>query len=507
MLSARGLLLLQSRPIVAISLGVCTLLAWAVSGCGDSGPRLRPLEAVERASAAVTGGGPTGEGDFPAVVAMGGCTATLVHPLLVVYAAHCGTATADVRFGAHANLPERTVATERCRSFPNAHLGDGTDLAYCVLAEPVLDIEPERILAGCELDELEVGEPATVVGFGVDREFGIFGEKRAAQLPISDIGDELFLAPGSADTCLGDSGGPVFVERRESSGGRQRRLVGVTSAGTDDICGRGIGHYVNLTRKLDWLEEDSQLDVTPCFNHGQWLPTPECIATQAALPAVTRSVVATDAGVSARDAGTRDASADLYTDVGTTGDAGVAAASGYLATCGSAFDPKPDDEAPTLKWTSPKQSQTKQAASKELGYAEFSLEVAAQDAGWGVKQVVLELLGDEEEVLFQRVDEVPPYEIDVFHVPPGEFTLRAEATDYAGNRRRSDLTLRISPPGAPEGAGAPTKGCSFSSRGSTGGWLAFALALCVAGSLRLGRRPNRAKSDGVLASRRRCREP
>lgn len=496
MLSARGLFLLQSRPIVAIGLGGCTLLACAVSGCGDSGPRLRPREAVERVSAAVTGGAPTGEGDFPAVVAMGGCTATLVHPLLVVYAAHCGTATADVHFGAHANLPERTVATERCRSFPKAHLGDGTDLAYCVLAEPVLDIEPERILAGCELDEFEVSDSATVVGFGVDREGGVFGEKRAAQLPIAHIGDELVLAPGSADTCLGDSGGPVFVERREPSGGRQRRLVGVTSAGTEDICGRGIGHYVNLTRKIDWLEEDSQLDVTPCFDHGLWLPTPECIATRATLPAVTRSVVATDAGVALRDASAREAGAEVYADGGATGDAGIAAASGYLASCGSAFEPKQDDEAPTLKWKSPKASQTTQAASEELGYAEFSLEVAAQDAGWGVEQVGLTLLDDDEQPLFQRIDEVPPYEIDVFHVPPGEFTLRAEATDYAGNRSRADLTLRITPPGAPDVPAAPTHGCSFSSHGSAGGWLAFALALCVAGSLRLGRRPNQAKSDG-----------
>jgi Trypsin len=386
MLSARGLLLLQSRLTIAVSFGGCTLLACAVIGCGDSGARSRPLEAVGRGSSAVTGGASAGEGDFPAVVAMGGCTATLVHPLLVVYAAHCGTATAAVRFGAHANLPERTVATERCRSFPSAHLGDGTDLAYCVLAEPVLDIEPERILAGCELDEFNVAELATVVGFGVDKEGGVFGEKRAAQLPISQIGEELVLAPGSADTCLGDSGGPVFVERREPSGGRQRRLVGVTSAGTEDTCGRGIGHYVNITRKIDWLEENSQLDLTPCFDRGQWLPTPDCIATRAALPVVPRSVVATDAGVAPPDAGAREAGDDVYADAGAT--------RGYLASCGAAFEAKQDDEAPTLQWKSPKESQTKQAASEELGYAEFSLEVAAQDDGWGVKQVLLALLDD-----------------------------------------------------------------------------------------------------------------
>jgi hypothetical protein len=367
-----------------------------------------------------------------------------------------------------------------------------------------------------------VGDPAIVVGFGIDEQGGVFGEKRAAELPVSSLGDEMFLARGSADTCRGDSGGPVFAERREPDGGRQRRLVGVTSVGTDPVCGRGIGHYINLTRKVDWLEEDSQLDVTPCFDHGAWSPTAECLATRATQPAVPRSITDSDAGMAADPqvqdaAAARDGSSSARRDSGATHveadsgveenpvevrpaidqsiaidqhDAGAASASGYLASCGPAFAPKQDDEAPKLKWTSPSKSQLELSAPSELGYAELDLEVAATDDGWGVKQVRLTLLDDHGQVLFERIDEVAPYGIPVFHVPLGVFTLRAEATDYAGNRSQADVALRIIGEDA-QIMGDVTEpaatGCSYTSRARGSGWVLGTFALCVASSLRRGR--------------------
>jgi hypothetical protein len=314
-----------------------------------------------------------------------------VHPALVVYAEHCGTAIAEVRFGPNSDAPTRVVDTDRCRGFPGAKLGDGTDLAYCVLAEPVLDIEPERILAGCELSELSAGTPAIMVGYGIDGDAGKYGQQRVASSRIDDIGDELFLEHGSADTCRGDSGGPVFVEYSEPDGSSKRRLVGVTSAGTESECGRGIAHYVNLTRKLGWLETSSQLDLSPCFDKGEWSPSPAC----------------------------------------------------QLATCGDALNLNEDEQPPSIEWISPAAGEFRHPLPPGAAFIELELLVDATDADAGVEHVTISLSSHDGELLFQRRDEIAPYGLPILRVPPGRFTLEAEARDFAGNASSTAFALQV----------------------------------------------------------------
>jgi hypothetical protein len=99
-----------------------------------------------------------------------GCSATLVHPEVVIYAAHCGEGIGSVSFGEALERPERVVATRRCVAHPDAALGNGFDVALCVLAEPVGDVPAIPIAAGCELDAVRMGGAATLVGFGPDQE-------------------------------------------------------------------------------------------------------------------------------------------------------------------------------------------------------------------------------------------------------------------------------------------------------------------------------------------------
>jgi hypothetical protein len=411
--------------------------------CGD--PSVESAGSVASSADPVIRGHAVEEGDFRAVVSLGGCTGTLVHPAVVVYADHCGTAMASVRFGSSAETPERVVAVDHCRSLPGAKLGDGTDLAFCVLAERVLEIEPERIMAGCELEDLAVGTPVTFVGFGVDRERGSYGEKRYGTSRIASVGDELILEPGGADTCRGDSGGPVFVSRVEPDGTVQRRLVGVTSAGTDSECGEGVGHYVNVTAKLDWLESASNFDLSPCFSAGTWSPTPACAPTTSSDAAGARTAQQRDRGAPSPE---------------------------WLASCGDAFDPAPDEEPPVIEWTSPSPRGAHFELPAGSAFAELELAVQATDVGWGVQQVTFTLLDERGHVLFERVDEAAPYGVPIFRLPPGRFTLAAEAVDFAGHATSARATVLTSTPMRAAG------GCGVSRHGAEPlGWLASLLAL------------------------------
>lgn len=413
-----------------------TLLSLFASGCSDGAdPLALPNTDSASVSASITGGTLAAEGEFPAVVALGGCSGTLVHPSLVVYAEHCGTAIAEVRFGPSSDAPTRVVNTDRCRSIPGAKLGDGSDLAYCVLAEPVLDIEPERILAGCELADFDVGKPAIMVGYGVDHDGGTYGQQRVATSRIDSIGDELFLEQGSADTCRGDSGGPVFVEHREPDGSTKRRVVGVTSAGTESECGRGIAHYVNLTRKLDWLESSSQLDVTPCFNQGEWSPTPAC----------------------------------------------------RLETCGDALEPPADDQPPSIEWISPVERGGPHPLSSDATFIEFELAIDAFDADGGVEAVTISLSSHDGELLFRRRDEIPPYGLPLLRVPPGRFTLDAEARDFSGNTESAALPLQIGDEPAMVEFTLAGGACAWSAGRSTGASGVALLLVFVIGLRRVRR--------------------
>jgi hypothetical protein len=414
---------------------IILLLAFTMSACAAAPSDSASLDVGAKASP-IIGGRLTHEGEWPAVVSLGGCTGTLVHARLVVFAAHCGTSIPSVRFGPSADTPDRVVATSRCAEFPNARLGDGTDLAYCMLAEPVLDVEPERILAGCEADAELVGEPAWVVGYGLDIQSGVYGQQRVGVSRVESVGDEVFLEPGAVDTCKGDSGGPLFVEREEPDGTRQRRLLGVTSAGTKSECGTGIAHYVNLARKVDWLEQASQLDVTPCFTGETWMPTAGCRATLAPAP--------TEEGV---DAGPPDPPA--------------AEERPALETCGAAFSEPADDTPPFLEWTSPRAPRTDFELPPEAKYIETEVALDATDAGWGVEQVTLSLHGENDELLLERVDQVPPFGLQTLRLPPGHFVLRAEARDYAGNTAASEIQLNVSAKLNASDTLTPAGGCSL----------------------------------------------
>lgn len=182
------------------------------------------------------------------------CTGTLVAPNLVITARHCvshfvelpftctsdGELTPSSRGGTMGALYEPSAVSVRVGGGPNPPLGANAvqllavqtpsicrnDIAFIVLDRmlPDLPIHPIRLFKGTE-----PGENLRVVGYGVD-ENDFFGIRHTRDdLVISEVGPSEFRMPGDdvpprtfvtegPALCIGDSGGPAFVDSTVVSG-------------------------------------------------------------------------------------------------------------------------------------------------------------------------------------------------------------------------------------------------------------------------------------------------
>jgi hypothetical protein len=338
------------------------------------------------------------------------CSGTLIHPSLVVYAAHCGANVNEVYFGADLARPERVARTRRCAVRPGGGPGNGRDIAFCVLDTPQLDIPIVPPIGGCELDVLERGREVVVVGFGIT-DSGESGVKHEARTLIVDFNEsgEIFLYSEGVDTCTGDSGGPAFVELSVDDGyDGSWRLLAITSYGTNEACGSG-GYYSPVLDSLDWIESESGLDVSPCYGTGgHWEPSAKC----ADFPR------APSASVGEWSAGCR----------GPT--------TGYGSLCGAAFDPVPTGTGPQLRFAEPSEDVR---ISADVGRLPVELSASAAD-GSGVAVVQL-IIDGHPATEFLR--EVEPYRFLV-ELTAEKHVIGARATDYHGRETQvGDIRIMV----------------------------------------------------------------
>ncbi len=344
------------------------------------------------------------------------CSGTLIHPRVVALERSCPdflptSPTISFRFGEFTEVPNSSgpivdVPRDQC-TFNDVW-------GVCVLPEAVeFPIAP--IAIGCERALAHRGAELTLVGNGTPVEGGFSVVKRIGTGTVSAVGDGIFVVEGEQLPCTGDGGSPAFVRLSDGS----VRTVGIARTGS---C-RSLATYVDLAEHVDWIEEVTGFDVTPCHDaEGFPEPGPDCH--------------------------------DLYS--GPTGDEGT-----WDELCiGAAAIPNPsvcpgDVTPPSVQIVQPE---------SDVGFDDESATVDivldATDLGYGVRDVRLEIGGE----LLDAEDLDPPYQFEL-ELPLGDWQIRGAARDWAGNVALSDtLVVHVGP--VDPGPGVDETGTTTGERGS-----------------------------------------
>lgn len=263
-------MILAPHTSLALALALVPSLAWAGSDAITS----------QREPTAIYGGELAAACQWPTTVGLYGaqsqCTGALVHPEIVVTAAHCleGGALTTVTLGEDIYAPRYELDIAQCTKHPNYELEypDYADFMFCRLSSPLLGVPTVPIIMGCEADELESGAPAVLAGYGLADDGGPEGRKRFVTTQIDRLQDSrVFFVGGTGNgTCNGDSGGPAFFQVHDGSW----RVIGTTTGGEN--CGDwGQSELVHLF--VPWIESETGLDLSPCTDEGgNWTAGPEC---------------------------------------------------------------------------------------------------------------------------------------------------------------------------------------------------------------------------------------
>lgn len=245
---------------------------------------------VVDAPSRVVGGSAVAQGDWPDAVALFSgntfkCSGVLVAPDVVLTAAHCDFAFTRAVVGSNDWRDGTSVDVESSTSYEN--FWSTYDIAVVKLVEPITDVEPRVLATDCVAEQFVInGAEVSIVGFGATDPFAtdfdsllyeatsVLVDSRCSN---TEEGCNLQVAPGGeviaggdgVDSCLGDSGGPLYLHTLHGE-----YLLGLTSravATAEEPCGDG-GIYARPDAVVEWIESvaDVTLQGPDCdvFNHS-----------------------------------------------------------------------------------------------------------------------------------------------------------------------------------------------------------------------------------------------
>ncbi|HLT36328.1 MAG TPA: trypsin-like serine protease [Enhygromyxa sp.] len=374
--------------------------------------------ALAQPPAGIVGGEPSGPCEWPSVVALqtgGLCTATLVHPRVIVYAAHCGTLHTRALFGETVRSPARELPILRCERNSELFAVSSEDYAYCELAEPVEDVAITPLLFGCDEALIEIGTPVTIVGFGdtTTAEPEQVGSKHAAAAAVVGYLSTVGIGGMGVGADAGDSGGPALVQLDDGSW----RVLGIVSGGGGD--GATV-QYVPAPKTVAWIEERSNIDITPCHDgDGSWAPTPACEGMFVSV------------------------------DPGASWAAGCPGPSSPPSQrCGPAWtELEPDDEPPSVTILEPLDGTMFDGEQIELEVIGEADDLPHGSAGVARVRLLVDGAPWLDELGREAVDEVPPYRFEGVRLEAaGPHAITLVAIDHFGNVGEATATIVLVSP-------------------------------------------------------------
>jgi endonuclease G len=256
----------MSRFLLAVPLLAISSLASADAVQGASEP------AIEPRATPVVGGTAVPPGTWPDTVAVlgaqGVCSGTLIAADVVLTAGHCAGINPTQVIANTTNYNTAAgikVGVKSITAYPNWQ--NTFDVSVVVLSSPITGVTPRAVGTGCTFQGFTENTMVHLVGFGLTTMAGTGSNTvlHEAMAPVLDpdcsggngcesgaspAGE--FVAGGDgADSCFGDSGGPVYLDTP-----RGTMVIAAVSRGLDGSatpCGGG-GIYVRTDKIVSWIE-------------------------------------------------------------------------------------------------------------------------------------------------------------------------------------------------------------------------------------------------------------